>query len=42
MLNCLICKAEILPFESEVVVFKSGADCKLFIAGPAEEVSVEI
>jgi coatomer subunit zeta len=29
--------AEIIPVDHEVIVFRSGADCKFFLAGPADE-----
>jgi hypothetical protein len=32
--------AEVLLFDQEVAVFRSGAECKFYVAGPSEEVSV--
>lgn len=29
--------AEIIPIDHEVIVFRSGSDCKFFLAGPADE-----
>lgn len=31
--------AEVLLMDHEVIVFKSGIECKFFISGPVEEVS---
>lgn len=31
--------AEVLLLDSEIIVFKSGSDCKFYVSGPSEEVS---
>ena len=32
--------AEVLLLDNEVAVFRSGTECKFYIAGPVEEVSL--
>ena len=34
--------AEVLLIDNEVIVFKSGIECKFFISGPVEEVIVAV
>jgi hypothetical protein len=36
----LVFTAEVLLMDHEVIVFKSGIECKFFISGPVEEVSL--
>ncbi len=36
-MNCFL--AEILVLDNEVIVFKSGSDCRFYVVGSGEEVS---
>ena len=36
----VICSAEILLVDNEIIVLRSGNDCKFYVSGPVEEVLI--